>query len=258
MTAKAILVTGAGSGIGRAAARRFAEAGWLVGAYDVDPDAAAATGEHLAAGQGHSGVMDVTDDASVAAALDEFTNIAGGRLDVLFNSAGVLSIGAFSDLPLARHLRHVDVNLAGLMRVTHAAFPALRATPGARVINMSSASADYGVPDFATYSASKFGVRGLTEALNLEWRRHDIHVCDMMPPFVRTPMLAGGPEPRSLQRLGVRLEADDVAAAVWRAATGRRRKTHWPVSRHYRLLYYTGLLLPPWLKRLIMRTISGY
>lgn len=254
---RCILITGAGSGIGRAVAQRFAAAGWLVGAYDIDADAAAATVAALDGDQARSGAMDVTDDVSVASALEDFTTATGGRLDVLFNSAGVLAIGGFADLPLSAHLRHADVNFAGLMRVTHAAFPTLRATPGARVINMSSASADYGVPDFASYSASKFAVRGLTEALNLEWRVHGIHVCDVMPPFVRTPMLDGEPEPTSLRRLGVRLTADDVAATVLRAATGRR-KPHWPVSAHYKLLYYTGAIVPTWLKRLIMRLVSGY
>lgn len=259
MTDKSIFITGAASGIGRATARCFARAGWRVGAFDVDLAGVRALADEFDPGTVVAGTMDVTDNASVEAALADFADAAGPRLDVLFNCAGVLTIGAFETLPLADHMRHADVNFAGLMRVTHAAFAYLRDSPDARVINMSSASADYGTPDFASYSATKFAVRGLTEALNLEWRRHDIHVCDVMPPFVRTAMLADAPaDLTSIKRLGIKLEADDVAAVVYRAATGGRRRIHWPVSGQYKLIYYLGQVLPAWFKRGVIRLLTGY
>ena len=255
---QSIFITGAGSGIGRAVAQHFANAGWFVGAFDLNTESAANTVANVAKGQAISGHIDVTDDASVAQAITVFTTASGGQMHMLFNSAGVLQIGRFGALALERHLWHMNVNVNGLMRVSLAALPTLRATPGARLINMSSASADYGTPDFASYSASKFAVRGLTEALNLEWREYGIHVCDIMPPFVRTAMLADAPsDVPSIKRLGVRLSAKQVAASVWRAATGSK-KVHHPVGLQYKMVYYSGQVLPHWARRAMLQLFTRH
>lgn len=259
MTQQTIIITGAGSGIGYAAAQAFAAAGWRVGAFDLTLEPM----QPLVASHGEArvlaGVMDVTDAESVAAGVARFVAATDGRLDCVLNNAGLLAIGRFADIPLARHVAIARVNIEGVMQVAHAAYPHLARTPGARLINMASAAADYGTPDFASYSASKFAVRGLTEALNLEWHQDGIHVCDVMPPFVRTPMLDEMPEVPIIQRLGVRLSAEGVVAEILRAAHDtRRRRVHWPVSLQYKCLYYSGLLLPTWLKRLVIRTFSGH
>ncbi|MOA29466.1 3-alpha-(or 20-beta)-hydroxysteroid dehydrogenase [compost metagenome] len=139
--------------------------------------------------------------------------------------------------------------------MTHAAFPYLQATPGAQVINMGSASGLYGTPHMVSYSASKFAVRGLTEALELEWRRHGIRVGDLMPPFVRTPMVDSQTfEPPALRRLGVRLRAEDIAAAVWRQA--EQPLVHRPVHWLFKLMYWSGQVSPPWVSRAIMGWLS--
>ena len=88
------------------------------------------------------------------------------------------------------------------------------------MVNLCSASAIYGQPELATYSATKFGVRGLTEALELEWRRYGIRVIAMWPLFVATPMV-DGMETASTKRLGVHLTAEDVAAAIYSATHPR-------------------------------------
>ena len=256
MTQKSIFITGAGSGIGLATAQRFLQAGWFVGAFDLNVEGVQALADQHGEGKVYADVIDVTDDDSVSAAITAFTAATSGPMDVLFNSAGVLQIGPFADVPLDKHLWHMNVNFGGIMRVSLAALPALKATSGARVINMSSASADYGTPDFASYSATKFAVRGLTEALNLEWQPQDIHVCDVMPPFVRTAMLADKPDNvSSIERLGVRLTPEQVADSVWQAATGRK-KVHWPVGSQFKLLYYSGQILPTWVKRLVIRSLA--
>ena len=87
---------------------------------------------------------------------------------------------------------------------------------------MSSLSSEYGVPSEAVYSASKFFVRGLTEAMNIEWERHGIHVSDVMPNFVRTPMMEGVTG-KLVDSVGIHLTAEDVVRAIWRAASDRRR-----------------------------------
>ena len=103
--------------------------------------------------------------AAVQAALKDFAAEHGGQLRLLFNCAGVLRFGHFESIELAEHARILQINVLGLLQMIHAAFPYLKATANAQVINMGSASGLYGTPHMASYSASKFAVRGLTEAL---------------------------------------------------------------------------------------------
>ena len=139
--------------------------------------------------------------------------------------------------------------------MTHAAFPYLKATANAQVINMGSASGLYGTPHMASYSASKFAVRGLTEALDLEWRRHGIRVGDLMPPFVRTPMVSSQAfEPPALRHLGVNLQAEQIAAAVWQQSQGAA--VHRPISGLFKLMYWSAQLSPAWMTRAIMGWLS--
>ncbi|HDZ3396777.1 TPA: SDR family oxidoreductase, partial [Pseudomonas aeruginosa] len=197
--------------------------------------------------------VDVSEPDAVGEALAQFC--ADGRLRLLFNCAGVLRFGRFEEVALEDHARLLAINLHGVLNCCHAAFPFLRATPQAQVLNMGSASGLYGVPEMAVYSASKFAVRGLTEALELEWRRHGIRVADLMPPFVRTPMVAGQAyQPPVLRRLGLRLDAEDIAEAAWRQAYSRR--VHRPVGGLFTALYWAGQLSPPWVNRAVMAWLS--
>ncbi|QDR35934.1 SDR family NAD(P)-dependent oxidoreductase, partial [Pseudomonas aeruginosa] len=175
--------------------------GWRVGLLDIDAEALRGLAAQLP-GAWHRAV-DVSEPDAVGEALAQFC--ADGRLRLLFNCAGILRFGRFEEVALEDHARLLAINLQGVLNCCHAAFPFLRATPQAQVLNMGSASGLYGVPEMAVYSASKFAVRGLTEALELEWRRHGIRVADLMPPFVRTPMVAGQAyQPPVLRRLGLR------------------------------------------------------
>lgn len=257
MQQKVLFLTGAGSGIGAAAARLFASRGWYVCLSDVNREAVEKLLAEIGADNGMAVGMDVTDQRSVDTALETLAARTGRHLDVLFNCAGVLSVGAFSALNMDAHLRHLEINATGVVRMARSAYPLLCRTPGSRMISMSSASATYGTPDFASYSASKFAVRGLTEALNLEWRREGIHVCDIMPPFVATPMLAHEPQVQSMKTLGINLKAEDVARVVWHAATGPKR-VHWPVSAAFKAIYHGSRFLPDWVQRAVMRKVSGY
>ncbi|MEO4046559.1 SDR family oxidoreductase [Pseudomonas sp. CAU 1711] len=248
-----ILITGAASGIGAATARLFHARGWTVGLLDIDHSALATLAAELG-GVWHA-ELDVTDVGAVREALQDFCAQHGGALRLLFNSAGLLRFGHFEEIAMEEHARILQVNLLGLLQVTHAAFPYLKGTPGAQVINMGSASGLYGTPHMASYSASKFAVRGLTEALELEWRRHGIRVGDLMPPFVRTPMVARQSfEPPVLRRLGLRLSAEDIAEQVWRQAL--RPRVHRPIHWLFRLMYGLGQVSPPWLSRLSMAWLS--
>ena len=248
-----MLITGAASGIGAATARLFHGRGWTVGLLDINPAALAALAAELG-GAWHQ-VLDVTDPAAVQDALAAFCGQHGGQLRLLFNCAGILQCGHFETIPLSEHARILQINVFGLLNMTHAAFPYLKATPGAQVINMGSASGLYGVPHLASYSASKFAVRGLTEALELEWARHGIRVGDLMPPFVSTPMLNDQQFVAPVvRRLGVKLGAEDIAEAAWQQAQGAA--VHRPIGLAFTLLYWSGQLAPPWLNRRIMAWLS--
>ena len=248
-----ILITGAASGIGAASARLFHARGWRVGLLDLNAEALAGLAAEL--GGAWQRALDVTDAAAVRAAVADFVGAGDGRLRLLFNCAGILRFGRFEEIPAQDHARLLAINVQGLLNCCHAAFEHLKATPGAQVLNMGSASGLYGVPEMATYSASKFAVRGFTEALELEWRRHGIRVADLMPPFVRTPMVTSqGYEPPVLRRLGVRLKAEDIAAAAWRQT--HSDKVHRPIGALFRAMYWSGQLSPPALNRWVMGWLS--
>jgi NAD(P)-dependent dehydrogenase (short-subunit alcohol dehydrogenase family) len=254
----AIFVTGAATGIGRACAERFARQGWFVGVYDIDVDGAAAVAASLGQGRAVTGALDVSDHQAWRSALAEFWERSGQRLDVLLNNAGVLTTGPFETVELARHQGMLSVNVLGMINGCHSAFDYLRRTPGARVINMASATAIYGQPELATYSASKFAVRGFTEALDLEWSRHGIRVSDVWPSFVRTDMAATFQHIASARSLGVRLTPSDVANTVWRSATATPwvHRTHWTVGLQARMLSLATGLAPAALSRAVVRYLS--
>lgn len=256
---KIAFITGAAAGIGQACARRLARAGWSLAVSDVDPVALAVLRTELGAACVFDARLDVANASEVDAVFTRLAEATGGRLDLLLNNAGVLEMGPFETLPTERQLRINRINNDGPLLCSQRAFALLAATPGARVVNLSSASASYGVPSLAVYSASKFWLRGFTEALNLEWERHGIHVCDVMPNFVRTAMLVGRDSQRLIERLGVQLSAEDVAEVVWQAATSARRQVHWRVEKSPLLRVLLGLnrLLPQGLQRAIMKQASG-
>jgi len=252
---KSIFITGAGAGIGLATARKFHAAGWSVGLTDVNEASLAALAEELGERVWWR-VLDVTDSHRVRATLDAFSREHEGKLDVLFNCAGILKTGAFEDISADQHKAIIDINVIGLINVTHGAFRFLRSTPGAMVVNMSSASAVYGVPDFASYSASKFAVKGLTEALNLEWHKHDIRVFDIMPPFVKTAMVASNHSP-IMDRLGVDLDADDIAAAVWETVNSNSVSlVHRPVGLQFRATMLAAKVFPARATRALIGFLS--
>lgn len=261
MAERCVFVTGAGAGIGRAIVRRFLAGGWHVGAIDLDAAGLAELAEAPGAGDRlWTATADVTDAANLERALAGFMEITGGRLDLLVNNAGLVAAGDFESVGLDRYDRLVDVNVKGVVNGCHLALPWLMHTPGARVINMCSASAAYGSASFATYSATKFAVRGLTEALDIEWHRHDIRVMAVWPLFVNTAMVSGiDPQPAT-EKLGVRLEPDDVARVVWSAATYPDWvcPVHWMVGAQGWLLVNLMRFLPARLNRLIGRIVYGY
>ena len=242
MTGRAIFITGAGAGIGAETARLFARNGWLVGASDVDAAALAELGRELGAERVSTHVADVRDRASVAAALAAIMQRTGGRLDALFANAGVLFMGPHETITEAQKNLLVDVNVKGVINTIDAGFEHLKHTPGAHVVAMSSTSAEYGSPEHAVYSATKFFVRGLTEALNIEFRAHGIQVSAVYVAYVQTGMVFDAKvKPASIDRLGVKITPQRVAATVWKAVHGDR--VHWRVGFDARMINLAVRLL---------------
>jgi short-subunit dehydrogenase len=256
---KTVAITGATAGIGRATALRFNRAGYRVAAYGRNQ---AALDELRAQLRPEAVVdsLDVQDADAWATRLGELAQHTGGRLEVLVNNAGILSAGRFAEIPLATQLNIISVNVGGTLTGCHAAYQYLRSTPRAQVINLSSASAIYGQAELATYSASKFAIRGLTEALELEWADDDIRVCAVWPLFVDTGMV-DGVDTGSTRTLGVSLTADDVAESIFDIAERRSRLPHGPhfaVGRQAKALMTLAGVVPAWVLREVNRRATGH
>lgn len=251
-----IFITGAGAGIGRETALLFASRGWFVGAADVNAAALTALRDQLGEDACSIHIMDVVDEVSVSQGFADFAKRTGGQLRLLHKNAGILKVGRFEEIDMAAHRAIVEINVIGLMNVLHAAFPYLKATPGAQVINMSSASAAFGIPDFASYSASKHAVRAMTEALDIEWEGYDIRVSDLMPPFVSTGMVqANAGASRLFDALGVNLGPDQVAEQVW--AQSQHPKLHRPLSAQFRALWPVARSAPVALTRSVLKKLRN-
>lgn len=252
---KSILVTGAASGIGAATAGYFANKGWLVIAADIN----AGPLEALAHKFGNT-VIPVTSDVRTRQGAQALVGRAisekGGMLNCLFNCAGLLEMGPHQSIPQGYIDRMLDVNIHGVLYCIDAALPALKMTPGAHIINMSSTSAEYGTPDHAVYSASKFFVKGLTEALNIEFEPLDIQVSAVIVPYVNTPMVNQAKvKASSIKRLGVKIQPEDVASVIWAAAQGN--KVIWRVGLDASVLNGVVRLLGS-SARGIVKKITGY
>lgn len=198
---KNALITGAGKGIGRAAAIAFAKEGINVGLLGR-------TGAHLEdvlkelEQYGVKAVMaaaDVSDNEAVLSAVEHIKSELG-PIDILVNNAGIGKFGKFLELPPEDFKKIIDVNLMGVYNVTHAVLPEMIERESGDIINIASTAGQKGAPVTSAYSASKFGLLGLTESLMLEVRKHNIRVSALLPSTVVTDLahsenlISGDPE----------------------------------------------------------------
>lgn len=235
---QSIFITGAASGMGRATAVLFAGKGWFVGAVDVDEDGLQTLQEELGEDNCFVRRLDVRNKADYERAVAAFGEAAGGRMDILFNNAGTGEGGWFEDIPYEAAIRIVEINFVGVLNGIYAALPLLKTTPNALCFTTSSSSGTYGMPAIAVYSATKHAVKGLTEALSLEFERFGIRAADVLPGAIDTPLLFNtkrhsddlpeevDPPKRGMFRL---LPATEVAQCVWRAY--HSKKLHWYVPK---------------------------
>jgi NAD(P)-dependent dehydrogenase (short-subunit alcohol dehydrogenase family) len=252
---KTIFITGAASGIGLTAARHFYQMGYIVGMADVNISLLKEVTTPWDDNNFRLYSVDVSDFLQVTTAVTAFCSEHNSQLSVLLNNAGILEIGAFQDISNEQHQLTLKVNVIGVINVSQAAFPFLKNNGQSTVINMSSASSDYGVPELASYSASKFAVKALTEALELEWQKFGISVCDVMPPFVATNMVNLQKKPaKVMDRLGTNLSAEAVVAVIIKQV--EHPKTHRTVSVFYGVLHTLSNVSPAFINRLVMKFLS--
>lgn len=200
---KQALITGGGSGIGRATAELLAQSGFRVGIGGRRPGPLAETVEHIqrAGGQAWWQVLDVRSEDSVQAWVQTALTFSP-KIDLLVNNAGIFALRPFEQTDPQFWAETLDINLNGTYRVTRAAWPYLE---GGQVINISSVAGVQPYPGCAAYSASKYGLIGLSEVLALEGKARRIRVHVVCPGNTETPIWQGQ-APESVQQRMMRPE----------------------------------------------------
>jgi NAD(P)-dependent dehydrogenase (short-subunit alcohol dehydrogenase family) len=179
---KTILITGASSGIGRAAVRRFADNGWNVAATMPNPSAA---GDLIRMPTVLVTRLDVRDDASIATSIAE-AKARFGRIDAVLSNAGFGQYGVFEAISTEQVRHQFDVNVFGAMNLLRAILPEFRANGGGHVIVTSSAGGIYGLPVMSLYIATKFALEGFFESVSYELAAQNIKVKLIEPGGVAT------------------------------------------------------------------------
>jgi 3-hydroxybutyrate dehydrogenase len=224
-----ILITGAASGIGAGLAHELAAAGHHLLVSDIERDAAVSVVAAIVAagGSAEALALDVTDDASVAAALAA----ASRPVDVLVNNAGLQQVAPLEDFPMARWDLLVQVMLTGVARLTRAVLPGMRAAGFGRIVNIGSIHSLVASPYKSAYVAAKHGLVGFSRALALETADSDITINTLCPSYLRTPLVErqiadqartrGIPEDEVVARImlapmpkGVFIGVDELAGCV--------------------------------------------
>jgi NAD(P)-dependent dehydrogenase (short-subunit alcohol dehydrogenase family) len=189
LTGTIVVITGGARGIGAATARALARAGARLALGDLDGDLAASVAAELgAASIGRK--LDVTDHAGFAAFLDEVEEVLG-PIDVLINNAGIMPVAEFEQESAESIARQLEINLHAVIFGSQEAVKRMRPRGHGHLVNVASAAGKGGFPGVVTYCSTKFGVVGLTEALDAELHGTGVDVSCVMPAIVRTELTEG-------------------------------------------------------------------
>ena len=190
LSGKTAIVTGGGSGIGRAISERFAREGASVAVIDINGDAAHQTAEVIVARKraAIAARVNITIERDVEEALQDIVERLG-PIDILVNSAGVLAHGSAIETTVADWERCISVNATGTFLCSKAVVPLLRTEVQTSIVNIASAAALSGMPTVAAYSASKGAVLALTRSMALDLGHRGVRVNALCPGTVRTPMV---------------------------------------------------------------------
>ena len=261
------LVTGAGSGIGRATALMLGTEGCRVAVTDIDAEAASATADEIAGagGTASSWAYDVTDPDRAVALADEVSTSLG-TVSILVNNAGIAVAGFFVDTSRESFDRVVSINLMGVVHGCRAFLPAMveSGRPG-HVVNIASVLGQIGMRGVSAYCMSKFGVVGFSESLRAEMSSHGIGVSTICPGMIRTSIIDNGTLESSdpdLDRKRETIESlfqrrnfppERVARAVVKSI--RKNKGVVPVAPEAWFAYYLKRWAP-WLSYRLLRRIG--
>ncbi len=276
----AIVLTGASTGIGAAAALHLARRGFLVFA-GVRKEA---DGEALRA-QAPEGIkplrLDVTSPEDIAAAVEQVRKETGGRLAGLVNNAGIAVAGPLECVPMERVRLQFEVNLIGTVAVTQSFLPMLREGHG-RLVNVGSVGGRIALPFVGPYAASKFAIEAISDVWRIELAPWGIHVSIIEAGAIATPMwdkardgaeaLAGAISPEALRLYGGLIDKararsaeiariasppGPVAQAIEHALVAARPKIRYRVGTHARLQHFVGRHLPDRLRDFCVRRFLG-
>ncbi|MEM9054586.1 MAG: SDR family oxidoreductase [Pseudomonadota bacterium] len=256
---KSIFITGAASGIGAETARHFSQKGWFVGLYDIDEEGLDQVASEIGEENCHWARLDVTKREDWASATAAFVEVTEGQMNVLFNNAGIGRYGWIEDIPPEQSDLIIDINVKGVINGVYAALPYLKQTNGARIVNTASTAGIAAAPRLAVYSASKFAVRALTEALDAEFQVFNIRVTSLMPWFIETPILDMGKTEGANEKMSDQLKEDDAevypvslaAERAWDAAHGT--DTHYMAGKMAEKTRFAARWMPKSLLKRIKR-----
>ena len=219
---KVCVVTGAASGIGLQLARDLLAAGGIVFMADVNAEALEQARDGLGGDRAHAVTVDVAN-ASRVQALIEWAAALNGRLDILFNNAGIGATSPWASLTLDFWRKVMDINLWGVIHGLHYAVPLMRRQGGGHIVNTSSLGGLLDIPYQAAYCASKAAVASMGECLRLELAHENIHVTTVYPGNVTTPIFAAaGAVPDDA------IPVEEAARVILRAVAARESTVIFP------------------------------
>lgn len=242
LTDKVVLITGASSGFGADAARQFAKAGCIVvlASRRMNKLTELAEQIRLEGGQAFAVGLDVSEQSQIDEAIQTVLETFG-RIDILFNNAGYGAMDWLETLsPVADIDTQIDVNLRGLIQVTRAVLPSMLARRTGTIINMSSVAGLIAAPMYSIYAATKYGVRGFTDALRRELIPFGIHVSGIYPGPAATEF---GQQPGSENNIKENL---NVPGWIYMSSAYVARRTV-GLAKHPR----RALVIPWWFRPLI-------
>jgi len=275
LVGRRVLITGAGSGLGRALANHFGRRDWQVAITDLKPEAAQETLHEIqaAGGKGLFAPLDVTSEVQFEQIVSRVKDEWGG-IDVLINNAGVATAGTVEDSPLEQWQWVFNVNFYGCLRGVRAAIPVMKAQGGGHIVNIASFAGIANPPALASYNAAKAAVISLSETLRFELHPRGIGVTVACPSFFATNLLettrslAGADAEATMaaapQMLKItdhlmktsKVSADDVAADIYRAVLDNRflTLTHPDAKQRYHL----KRLFPELYFRIARKVTAGF